>query len=149
MSNIIVAVKALEEEKHFRKFKYQLFVTIASHVVWGVVHNVLDLTNKGSVYPHIFVAVVVGLSYYAGEVNKVEIRLTTLRNAINAYPLLVRRELAVRDYVEVVAAGLWKGLGVCGAVEILDLAFGVHGAGSPPFSPGARGTAHDLEAGAK
>lgn len=125
----------LEKEKRIRKLKLQLVVMILCHFIWGVVHLVHDLMNNGVVFPHVFFSTIGGLCYYAGKLNKVDIRLLKLRRKIDAFPLLVRRKLAVRDYVGFVVTGMWLALGVCGVVEFIDLAFGVHGAGSGCFPP--------------
>jgi len=118
----------LEKEKRTHKRKFQLVVTIACHLIWGVTHLVFDLTNKGGVFPHLFVAIIGGQSYYAAELSRADVYLIKLRQEIESRPLL-RRRLTRRDYLEMLATGLWVGLGVCGMVEIIDFAFGVHGAG--------------------
>jgi len=125
----LAADRLLEQEERTHKRKIQLVVTIACHLVWGVTHLVLDLTNEGSVFPHLFVTTIGGLCYYAAELSRADIYLIELRQEIESRPLL-RRRLTMRDCLEMLATGMWVGLGVCGVVEVIDLAFGVHGAGT-------------------
>lgn len=116
------------EKKRTLKLKYQLVVTTACCLILGVGHIVLDFTNAGVIHPHIFVATVGVLCYCAGQLSKADLNLRKLVREITGRGL-DRSKLTTQDYVEVVATGMSVALGACGAVEVLDLAFGVHTAG--------------------
>jgi len=100
---------------------------VTCHFFWGVFHLVFDLTHMGAIYPHMFVATVGGLSYYAGQFCKTDLYLIKLRQEIRGRPGLIAHKLTPRDYIEVAATGMSIGLGICGAVEVLDLALGARG----------------------
>lgn len=120
----------LAREERIHRFKNRLIAMIISHLFWSLFRLVFDFMQTGVIHPHIVVATIGGLSYYAGELCKVELYLLQLRQEIGVRLRLVRRQLTPRDYVEVAATGMWIGLGICGAVEIFDCALGVHSAGS-------------------
>jgi len=121
--------RLLAKEERTRKLKYEFMVMITCHLFWGVVRIVLDFTVSGVVHPHIFVATIGGLSYYAAELSRADLYLLKLCREIGSRGL-DESKFTARDYVEVVASGMSMGLGACGAVEVLDLAFGVHNAGA-------------------
>jgi len=119
----------LAKEERIHRLKYRLLAMIASHLFWSVIHLVFDWTKTKVMHPHIAVATIGGLSYYTGELCKVDLLLLQLRKEIGVRPRLVRRQLTSRDYVEVVAAGMSMALGICGVVEVFDCALGVHNPG--------------------
>ena len=122
----------LNEAQGTHKLRIECGVIILCHIIWVVAHFVFDLAKTGAIHPHIIVAAIGGLSYHAGELFKTDIHLFNLRRQI-AVRGLDRRGLTTRDYLEVVATGIAAGFGFCGAVEVLDLAFSGHVAGSRSY----------------
>lgn len=103
---------------------------VTCHLLWSILHLVFDLPRAGAIEPHIVVATIAGLSHHTSKFFKANRRLLSLRQEIGGRPGLARHKLTPRDYIEVAATGMSLGLGVCGAVEALDLALRVRNGGS-------------------
>jgi len=140
--------RLLAREERSHKSRYELFFMVTCHFFWGIFRLVFDLMKMGAIHPHIFVAAIGGLSYYVGELCKADLHLIKLRQEIRGRPGLVISKLTPRDYMEVVATGVSISLGICGAVEVLDLALGTRNRGARLFLDIPTSVV-DLEAGAK
>src|SRR6266852_5581504 len=82
----------LAEQEQAHKLEYQLVVTIACHMVWGITRFVFDLTKMGAVHPHILATTIGALGYFVAQLSKTDGELANLRQEISSRGL-DRRQL--------------------------------------------------------
>lgn len=80
--------------------------------------------EMGTIHPHILATTIGALGYLA-QLSKNDGQLANLRQEISCCGL-DRCQLTTRDYLEAVGNGTTMGLLVCGMVEAVNLAIGVH-----------------------